>query len=76
MSNDLRTRGFHHVTMVSTDAPRTLAFYGDLLGLGLRLERGEQRLPILHEKGHPLRVLALLLRSLRKFWDFLKSRTF
>ena len=35
MSNDLRTRGFHHATMVSTDAPRTLAFYGVLLGLGL-----------------------------------------
>ena len=30
MLNDLRTLGFHHVTMVSTDAPRTLAFYGDL----------------------------------------------
>lgn len=35
MPNDLRTLGFHHVTMVSTDARRTLAFYGDLLGLGL-----------------------------------------
>jgi len=31
----LTTRGFHHITMVSTDAPRTLAFYGELLGLGL-----------------------------------------
>ena len=31
----LTTRGFHHITMVSTDARRTLAFYGDLLGLGL-----------------------------------------
>ncbi len=35
MPNDLRTLGFHHVTMVSTDARRTLAFYGNLLGLGL-----------------------------------------
>jgi glyoxalase family protein len=31
----LSTKGFHHITMVSSDAPRTLAFYGDLLGLGL-----------------------------------------
>ncbi len=31
----LSTRGFHHITMVSTDAPRTLAFYRDLLGVGL-----------------------------------------
>ncbi len=30
-----RTDGFHHITMVSRDAPRTVAFYGDLLGLGL-----------------------------------------
>jgi len=30
-----RTLGFHHITMVSTDAPRTLAFYGGLLGLDL-----------------------------------------
>jgi len=29
------TAGFHHITMVSTDAARTLAFYGDLLGLAL-----------------------------------------
>jgi glyoxalase family protein len=33
--SDLVTRGFHHITMVSTDAPRTLAFYRDLLGLDL-----------------------------------------
>jgi glyoxalase family protein len=31
----LSTRGFHHITMVATDAPRTLAFYRDLLGLDL-----------------------------------------
>ena len=29
------TEGFHHVTMVSRDAQRTLAFYRDLLGLRL-----------------------------------------
>lgn len=33
--NNLTTRGFHHITMVATHAPRTLAFYGDLLGLDL-----------------------------------------
>jgi glyoxalase family protein len=31
----LSTRGFHHITMVSADAPRTVRFYRDLLGLGL-----------------------------------------
>ena len=29
------TKGFHHITMVSTHAPRTLAFYRDLLGMPL-----------------------------------------
>jgi len=29
------TAGFHHITMVSRHAPRTLAFYGGLLGLPL-----------------------------------------
>lgn len=31
----LSTRGLHHITMVSTDAPRTLAFYRELLGIDL-----------------------------------------
>ncbi|NJD19961.1 MAG: glyoxalase, partial [Gemmatimonadetes bacterium] len=31
----LSTRGFHHATMVSTDARRTLAFYRELLGIEL-----------------------------------------
>jgi glyoxalase family protein len=31
----LKTLGFHHITMVCTDAGRTLAFYGGLLGLPL-----------------------------------------
>lgn len=31
----LITQGFHHVTMVSADARRTLEFYRDVLGLGL-----------------------------------------
>jgi glyoxalase family protein len=29
------TKGFHHITMVSTDVRRTAGFYGDLLGLRL-----------------------------------------
>ena len=29
------TQGFHHVTMVPADARRTLAFYRDVLGLGM-----------------------------------------
>ncbi len=33
--NDLATSGFHHITMVSTDATRTLRFYRDLLGMDL-----------------------------------------
>lgn len=33
--SQLAVQGFHHITMVSTDAVRTLAFYRDLLGLGL-----------------------------------------
>jgi len=32
---DIRTDGFHHVTMVCSNAARTLDFYGGLLGLGL-----------------------------------------
>jgi len=31
----LATAGFHHITMVSTDARRTLEFYRGLLGIGL-----------------------------------------
>jgi glyoxalase family protein len=31
----LATQGFHHITMVSADARRTLAFYRDVLGLGM-----------------------------------------
>ncbi len=31
----LRTQGFHHITMVSRDADRTVGFYRDLLGIPL-----------------------------------------
>jgi glyoxalase family protein len=33
--NNLTTQGFHHTTIVSANAGRTLAFYRDTLGLGL-----------------------------------------
>lgn len=33
--NNLTTQGFHHITMVSANAARTLSFYRDTLGLGL-----------------------------------------
>ena len=35
MTTRLTTRGFHHITMVSSSATRTLSFYRDLLGLSL-----------------------------------------
>jgi glyoxalase family protein len=35
MGTTLKTQGFHHITMVSADARRTLGFYRDVLGLGL-----------------------------------------
>ncbi|MFN0100115.1 MAG: VOC family protein, partial [Gemmatimonadaceae bacterium] len=31
----LSTLGFHHITLVASDARRTLAFYHDVLGLRL-----------------------------------------
>ena len=31
----MNTTGFHHITMVSADARRTVRFYRDVLGLGL-----------------------------------------
>jgi glyoxalase family protein len=33
--SDFVTQGFHHVTLVASDARRTLGFYRDVLGLGL-----------------------------------------
>jgi glyoxalase family protein len=35
MTPRFRTAGFHHITMVSSNAARTLAFYRELLGVGL-----------------------------------------
>jgi glyoxalase family protein len=37
----LTTLGFHHVTLVSGSAPRTLAFYRDLLGLAVVKDNGK-----------------------------------
>ena len=39
------TLGFHHITMVSGDSRRTLAFYRDLLGLCMVKDAGESKDP-------------------------------
>ena len=41
----LTTLGFHHITMVSGNAARTLAFYRDLLGLAVVKDAGESKDP-------------------------------
>ena len=41
----LTTLGFHHITMVSGDSRRTLAFYRDLLGLSVVKDAGESKDP-------------------------------
>lgn len=57
--SDLKTLGFHHVTMVSADARRTLQFYRDLLGLSLVKQTVNFDLPDTYhlyfgdEKGSP-----------------------
>jgi glyoxalase family protein len=41
----LSTVGFHHITLVSGDSRRTLAFYRDLLGLSVVKDAGESKDP-------------------------------
>ena len=41
----LTTLGFHHITMVSGNAARTLAFYRDVLGLSVLKDAGDSRDP-------------------------------
>jgi glyoxalase family protein len=41
----LSTLGFHHITLVSGDARRTVAFYRDLLGLSVVKDAGESKDP-------------------------------
>jgi glyoxalase family protein len=41
----LTTLGFHHITMVSGNAARTLAFYRDLLGLSVVKDAGDSKDP-------------------------------
>jgi len=48
MPPPLVTPGFHHVTLVSRNAPRTLAFYRDLLGLEFLAPTEDPDAP-----GHP-----------------------
>jgi glyoxalase family protein len=55
----LTTLGFHHITLVSGDSRRTLAFYRDLLGLSVVKDAGEPgdpnayRLYLGNETGSP-----------------------
>ena len=64
----LRTSGFHHITMVSGDAQRTVRFYRDLLGLGLvkrtasEEDRSGHHLYFGDEAGRPGTLLSLLER--------------
>jgi glyoxalase family protein len=69
MKPQLTTRGFHHVTMVSSDARRTLSFYRDVLGLGLvkrTVDVDHPDSPHLYfadEGGRPGTILTVLERS-------------
>jgi glyoxalase family protein len=45
MTKTLTTLGFHHITLVSGDSRRTLAFYRDLLGLSVVKDAGESKDP-------------------------------
>jgi len=72
----LTTRGFHHITMVSTNASRTLAFYQDLLGLALVKKTvnfddpGAYHLYFSDRSGVPGTILTFFEwpRSRRGFW--------
>jgi glyoxalase family protein len=65
----LSTLGFHHITLVSGDARRTLAFYGDLLGLSVVRDAGTlndpnaYRLYLGDEKGTPGTLITFVERS-------------
>jgi glyoxalase family protein len=45
MTKTLTTLGFHHITLVSGDSRRTLAFYRDLLGMSVVKDAGESKDP-------------------------------
>jgi glyoxalase family protein len=45
MTKTLTTLGFHHITLVSGDARRTLAFYRDVLGFAVVKDSGESKDP-------------------------------
>jgi glyoxalase family protein len=51
------TQGFHHITMVSSNAPRTVRFYRDLLGFALvkrtvNIDDRVEGLDVLRTAGH------------------------
>ncbi len=72
----LDTQGFHHITMVSSNAPRTLAFYGELLGLPMVKQTvnfddpGSYHLYFGQEEGRPGTILTFFEwpRSRRGGW--------
>ena len=45
LTKTLTTLGFHHITLVSGDSRRTLAFYRDLLGMSVVKDAGESKDP-------------------------------
>jgi glyoxalase family protein len=45
ITKTLTTLGFHHITLVSGDSRRTLAFYRDLLGMSVVKDAGESKDP-------------------------------
>lgn len=45
LTKTLTTLGFHHITLVSGDSRRTLAFYRDLLGMSVVKDAGESNDP-------------------------------
>lgn len=65
----LTTAGFHHVTMVSSDAQRTVAFYRDVLGLRMVKKTADPDAPGAHRlffgdaEGRPGTVLSLVERA-------------
>lgn len=65
---ELKTQGFHHITMVSRDAERTVSFYRDLLGIPLLSrarpdDAGSHRLFFGERGGVPGTILAFLERA-------------
>ena len=61
---DFVTEGFHHVTMVSRDAQRTVSFYRDLLGLRLIKKTVNFDLPTTYLTGRAVLIGTAALTAL------------